>query len=109
MAPEARDTRQSPEALADDAPYERLVERLEQVVGRLERADLPLEESVHAFKEGMDLLKRAEEKLRAAEKKVEELLENGKTVPLTADRGMGEPPAPATRKLAPAADDDIPF
>jgi exodeoxyribonuclease VII small subunit len=93
----------------EEAPYEVLVERLEAVVARLESADLPLEESVQAFKEGMDLLKRAEEKLRAAEKKVEELLDNGKTVPLSPERTPVEAQSGQPRRLAPAVDDDIPF
>jgi len=98
------------DALAPDAPYEQVVERLEKVVSNLERSDLPLEESVLAFREGMDLLKRAEEKLRASEKKVEELLENGKTIPLIPDRSSGEPVKPASpRKSVPPAEDDIPF
>lgn len=108
MATESRQPKPS-DGISPEAPYETLVQQLEKVVARLEKADLPLEESVMAFKEGMELLKRAEEKLRAAEKKVEELLDNGKAVPLVADRGLEEAPAPAVRRPVPAADDDIPF
>ncbi len=109
MAAESKHGKHAQEALPDEAPYEKIVERLEHVVARLERTDLPLEDSVHAFREGMDLLKRAEEKLRAAEKKVEELLDSGKSVPLSMDRGAEEAKPPPANRVAPAPDDDIPF
>jgi exodeoxyribonuclease VII small subunit len=55
-------------------PYDRLVERLEQVVGELESGDLPLERSIEKFAEGMRLVREAGARLDEAERRVEQLV-----------------------------------
>jgi exodeoxyribonuclease VII small subunit len=61
-------------AEAAPEPYDRLVERLEQVVGELESGGLPLEQSIEKFAEGMRLVRDAASRLDDAERRVEQLV-----------------------------------
>ena len=65
------------------APFEELMNRLEEVVDALERGDMPLEKSLRLFEEGIALSRAAGGRLDAAERKIEELLADGSTVPLS--------------------------
>jgi exodeoxyribonuclease VII small subunit len=65
----------------EEARYEEIVQRLTKVVERLEGGGLSLEESIAAFEEGIQLARAGAQKLEEAEKKVEQLLDDGRTVP----------------------------
>ncbi|MFO7155316.1 MAG: exodeoxyribonuclease VII small subunit [Pseudomonadota bacterium] len=79
----------------DSLPYEKLVEKLDEVVQRLESGELPLEESLQAFETGMRIARAAERQLDRAERRVELLLQDGRTEPLPPRQG--------------ADDEDLPF
>ena len=63
--------------LAEDAPFEDVMERLQAVVEQLEEGDLPLEESLAMFEEGVRLSRAGAKRLDEAERRVEELLAAG--------------------------------
>jgi exodeoxyribonuclease VII small subunit len=65
----------------EEARYEEIVQRLTKVVERLEGGGLSLEESISAFEEGIQLARAGAQKLEEAERKVEQLLDDGRTVP----------------------------
>jgi exodeoxyribonuclease VII small subunit len=65
----------------EEARYEEIVQRLTKVVERLEGGGLSLEESIAAFEEGIQLARAGAQKLEEAERKVEQLLDDGRTVP----------------------------
>ncbi len=58
----------------DDAPFEAVLDRLEQVVDRLEEGELSLEESLAIFEEGVRLSRLGAKRLDEAEERVEVLL-----------------------------------
>ncbi len=61
-------------AEAAPEPYDKVVERLEQVVGELESGGLTLEQSIEKFAEGMRLVRDAARRLDDAERRVEQLV-----------------------------------
>jgi exodeoxyribonuclease VII small subunit len=65
----------------EEARYEEIVQRLTKVVERLEGGGLSLEDSIAAFEEGIQLARAGAHKLEEAERKVEQLLDDGRSVP----------------------------
>lgn len=62
----------------ESLPFEKALERLEEVVRLLEKGDAPLEEAIRLFDEGMKLAHICGKKLEWAEQQVEMLVkENG--------------------------------
>jgi exodeoxyribonuclease VII small subunit len=62
-------------------PFEKAMERLEEVVRSLENGDVPLEEAIHLFDEGMKIAYVCNKKLERAEKQIEMLVEeNGEWI-----------------------------
>ncbi|TCS96379.1 exodeoxyribonuclease VII small subunit [Hazenella coriacea] len=62
----------------ESLPFEKALERLEEVVRLLEKGDAPLEEAIQLFDEGMKLAHLCGKKLEWAEQQVEMLVkENG--------------------------------
>ncbi|MCX8091059.1 MAG: exodeoxyribonuclease VII small subunit [Verrucomicrobiae bacterium] len=57
-------------------PFEKALERLEQVVETMEGQDLPLEELVAKYEEGMKLARACQAKLAEAELKLQQLEQN---------------------------------
>jgi exodeoxyribonuclease VII small subunit len=57
-------------------PYDKLVERLEQVVTELESGGLSLERSIEKFSEGTRLVRDAARRLDEAERRVEQLVKS---------------------------------
>jgi len=78
----------------DSMPYEKLVEKLDEVVQRLESGELSLEESLQAFETGMRIARAAERQLDRAEQRVELLLLDGKTEPLPPRSGPDDEDVP---------------
>jgi exodeoxyribonuclease VII small subunit len=75
--------RASPAAGSEDRelPFERALERLEEIVDQLEQGDLELESALDVFEEGVQLTKRCASQLDSAERRIEVLMEEaGKTV-----------------------------
>jgi exodeoxyribonuclease VII small subunit len=75
---------------ADDAekragprPFEGILDELERVVRDLEGDGLPLEQALAKFEEGVALAREGAQRLEAAERRVEEILSDGKIVPLS--------------------------
>ena len=68
--------------LEADAPFEQVVERLEEIVGELEAGDQPLEASLLAFEEGVALARRAQQSLDAMEQRIDVLTRDGELQPL---------------------------
>jgi exodeoxyribonuclease VII small subunit len=65
--------RDAPEAV----PFEKALERLEEIAERLEAGDLELEAALAAFEEGVGLARRCAEQLREAERRIEVLTQEG--------------------------------
>lgn len=62
----------------ESLPFEKALERLEEVVQLLEQGDVPLEQAIQLFDEGMKLAHLCGKKLDWAEQQVEMLVkENG--------------------------------
>ena len=82
-----------PAAEGAPEPYDKLVERLEQVVGELESGGLPLEKSIEKFAEGMRLVSDAGARLEEAERRVEQLVRaasgEDEEVPFEPEPGKG--------------------
>ncbi|RMF72697.1 MAG: exodeoxyribonuclease VII small subunit [Acidobacteria bacterium] len=78
----------------DGLPFEKALERLEQIVAALEGDEHDLDRSLQLFEEGMTLVRRLEQQLERAEMRVEELLRNADgattTAPLELDDGAPE-------------------
>ena len=68
--------------LAEDAPFEEVVDRLEVLVTTLEAGELPLEASLQAFEEGVSLARRASRSLDEMEHRIEVLTQEGTLEPL---------------------------
>ncbi|MBA4495000.1 exodeoxyribonuclease VII small subunit [Paenactinomyces guangxiensis] len=58
----------------ESLPFEKALERLEEVVELLEKGDAPLEQAIQLFDEGMKLAHICGKKLEWAEQKVEMLV-----------------------------------
>lgn len=68
-------------SLLESLPFEKALERLEEVVRLLEKGDAPLEEAIQLFDEGMKLAHHCGKKLEWAEQQVEMLVkENGEWI-----------------------------
>ncbi|AUS08539.1 exodeoxyribonuclease VII small subunit [Laceyella sacchari] len=75
----------------ESLPFEKALERLEEVVQLLERGDAPLEQAIQLFDEGMKLSHLCGKKLEWAEQQVEMLMqENGEWIkkPFEAEEDM---------------------
>ena len=70
----ANESENSTNPLADDAPFEAVLHRLEGVVERLEGGELSLEDSLAVFEEGIRLSRLGARRLDEAEQRVEVLL-----------------------------------
>ncbi len=82
-ASRSRQTKASPADGPEDQelPFERAVERLEEIVDQLEQGDLELEAALGVFEEGVQLTKRCASQLDSAERRIEVLMEEaGKSV-----------------------------
>lgn len=65
----------------ESLPFEKALERLEEIVHLLEKGDTSLEESIRLFDEGMKLAHHCQKKLKWAEQQVEILVnQNGEWV-----------------------------
>ncbi|RAL26556.1 exodeoxyribonuclease VII small subunit [Thermoflavimicrobium daqui] len=65
----------------ESLPFEKAIERLEEVVRLLEKGDVPLEEAIRLFDEGMKLAGACNQKLEWAEQQIEMLVqENGEWI-----------------------------
>ena len=72
--------------VTEDASFEEIVARLQEVVEQLEDGELPLERSLAIFEEGVRLSRLGKKRLDDAEARVERLLSDGvdvRTRPLT--------------------------
>ncbi len=72
----SKDAQNQDSVITDNASFEELVARLEQVVSELEGGDLPLSRSLAVFEEGVRLSRLGASRLDEAERRVEELLAN---------------------------------
>jgi exodeoxyribonuclease VII small subunit len=61
----------------EELPFEKALERLEEIAERLETGDLELEGALSAFEEGVCLARRCAEQLREAERRIEVLSQDG--------------------------------
>ena len=61
-----------PEAL--DAPFEELLERLEETVDKLEQPDIGLDEALSVYEDGVKILRECLSRLKSAEGRVETLV-----------------------------------
>ena len=80
IRPEMGQTRDSGKQDRDppeELPFEKALERLEEIAERLETGDLELEVALSAFEEGVGLAKRCAEQLREAERRIEVLSRDG--------------------------------
>lgn len=57
-------------------PFEKALERLEEIVAKLESGDLPLEQAIDLFQEGTRLSQTCSNKLTDVEKKIEMIIED---------------------------------
>ncbi len=62
---------------SEEEPFEKALERLEEIAERLEEGDLELEAALAAFEEGVGLARRCAEQLRDAERRIEVLRQDG--------------------------------
>ena len=72
---EAKRSRAAADSPTEDAPFEALFARLEEITRLLEVGDLPLERSVELYEEGMRLGERCQRLLANIEQRVERLRE----------------------------------
>ena len=63
----------SERSLNEKLPFEKALERLEEIARRLEEEELPLETSLQLFEEGVGLSRECGRRLEEAERKVETL------------------------------------
>ena len=63
-------------------PFEKVLEKLEQVVGELEEGGLPLEKALERFEEGIRLSREGAKRLNEAERRIEEILDEEKIEPI---------------------------
>lgn len=61
-------------------PFEKSLEKLEQLVERMEQGDLSLEDSLKTFEEGIKLTRECQQALAKAEQKVKMLIEENGAV-----------------------------
>lgn len=80
MCPAKKKT--SSDRVADDAPFEQVMQGLEALVQNLEGGELGLEDSLQAFEDGVALARRAQAALDAMEKRIDVLTAEGSLQPL---------------------------
>lgn len=68
---------------AEPLSFEAALAQLESVVVRLERGELSLEESLSAYEDGVRLVQVAKNRVDGMQSRLEQLLHDGKSVPLT--------------------------
>lgn len=56
-----------------EAPYEQLIEQLEEIVDQIEGGEMGLEDSIKGYEQGIELVKRARAILDRAEQRISEL------------------------------------
>ena len=56
-----------------EAPYEQLIEELEEIVDQIEGGEMGLEDSIKGYEQGIELVKRARAILDRAEQRISEL------------------------------------
>jgi exodeoxyribonuclease VII small subunit len=62
--------------------FETILKDLEAVVDTLEAGDLPLEDALEKFEHGIRLSREGAKRLEEAERRVQEILKDGKIVPV---------------------------
>ena len=67
---------------ATTIPFEKSLERLQEIIAALERGDLPLEEGMALYKEGAECARRCREQLNRARHELE-VWQDGEPRPLT--------------------------
>ncbi len=72
---------------AAELSLEARLARLEEILSAIEADELELGDALKIFEEGVGHIRAAEETLAKAQLRVEEVLGNGKTVPLDAPEG----------------------
>lgn len=86
-------TTKKKEAVQDDEPFEKSLERLELIVEQLESGEKGLEESLKLFETGVGLARRLTGRLDEVKHRVEVLTKEGpgkfKAEPLEEDAGEG--------------------
>lgn len=60
-------------------PFEKILERIEQIVRSLESNEIPLDEALAKFEEGVALSRAGANRLEEAERRIEEILKDGTT------------------------------
>ena len=66
----------------NEATFEDILRRLEEVVGRLEQGDLPLDDAIKLYQEGMRLSKACSERLVAVETEIKKLVVENNNIKL---------------------------
>lgn len=56
-------------------PYEKAIQRLEELAQQLERGDMPIDQMVTHLREAQQLIKQCREQLYAADEAVQKILE----------------------------------
>ncbi len=72
-------------------PFEKALERLENIVEEMEAGNMSLEKMMKHFEEGMELVAYCSKKLNEVEKKIEVLLKKGEeivTEPFDAEKNI---------------------
>lgn len=59
--------------IEQEAPYEQLIEQLEEIVDQIEGGEMGLEDSIKGYEQGIELVKRARAILDRAEQRISEL------------------------------------
>ena len=59
----------------EEANFEELIEKLEEITNKLEKEQISLDDSVKLFEEGMNISKECNKKLEEAEKRITMLVE----------------------------------
>jgi exodeoxyribonuclease VII small subunit len=66
----------------DEQPFEAILEQIEDIVKALESSELPLDEALKKFEKGVKLSRAGAARLDAAERRIDEILQDGTTVPV---------------------------
>jgi exodeoxyribonuclease VII small subunit len=65
--------------------FEMILKDLESVVETLEAGDLPLEDALEKFEHGIRLSREGAKRIEEAERRIQEILSDGKIVPVDVD------------------------
>lgn len=63
-------------------PFEKILEKIEEIVRALESNEVPLDEALAKFEEGVALSRAGTARLEEAERRIEEILKDGQTKPI---------------------------